>query len=318
VGGWAQVLSGHPFDTVKVRLQTQGHPPKFSGGWHCARLTLKEEGLRGLYKGVNSPLMGVGICNAVLFSANGNFRRLLHKDSAIPLSLTQIGVAGALSGGVMSLLNCPVELLKVRLQVQYTQSAALAADVSKAVGAGVSPILNTTASGIGGAGVVLDKAGASVRNMSTLPTAKAYKGVLDCGVRTYRESGVVGLFRGITPTLFRDIPSFAAYFVSYEVIKNGAAALHGSPEPVVADMLFAGGCAGIAAWLTCYPQDMIKSRMQSDARYKTTVECIRALAKESNGGIKVFFRGFGPTMARAFPANAATFLAYEMTMNLFQ
>jgi solute carrier family 25 carnitine/acylcarnitine transporter 20/29 len=33
-----------------------------------------------------------------------------------------------------------------------------------------------------------------------------------------------------------------------------------------------------------------------------------------SSGTKAFFNGFGPTMARAFPANAATFFAYEMAM----
>ncbi|KAF9580335.1 hypothetical protein BGW38_003061, partial [Lunasporangiospora selenospora] len=61
VGGWAQVISGHPFDTLKVRLQTQPNPPKYHGAMDCLRVTLKEEGPAGLYKGVTSPLMGIGI-----------------------------------------------------------------------------------------------------------------------------------------------------------------------------------------------------------------------------------------------------------------
>jgi solute carrier family 25 carnitine/acylcarnitine transporter 20/29 len=32
-------------------------------------------------------------------------------------------------------------------------------------------------------------------------------------------------------------------------------------------------------------------------------------------GPKSFFNGIGPAMARAFPANAATFFAYEMAMD---
>lgn len=32
--------------------------------------------------------------------------------------IVQIGVAGSMAGSVMSFLNCPIELLKVKLQIQ--------------------------------------------------------------------------------------------------------------------------------------------------------------------------------------------------------
>ncbi|CAG8769398.1 6436_t:CDS:1, partial [Cetraspora pellucida] len=31
---------------------------------------------------------------------------------------------------------------------------------------------------------------------------------------------------------------------------------------------------------------------------------------------RLFSKGFGPTMMRAFPANAATFFAYEMALKI--
>ncbi len=47
VGGMFQVLSGHPLDTLKVRLQTSGSPgaPVFNGMMDCARKTIKAEGV---------------------------------------------------------------------------------------------------------------------------------------------------------------------------------------------------------------------------------------------------------------------------------
>ena len=51
VGGIVQVLVGQPFDTVKVRLQTQSSAnPIYSGMVDCAAKTLKNEGLGGFYK----------------------------------------------------------------------------------------------------------------------------------------------------------------------------------------------------------------------------------------------------------------------------
>ena len=51
--GVAVTLVGHPFDTLKVRLQTQPiQNPVYSGLTDCFVKTLKWEGFGGLYKGV--------------------------------------------------------------------------------------------------------------------------------------------------------------------------------------------------------------------------------------------------------------------------
>jgi len=51
VGGICAVSVGHPFDTIKVRLQTMpkpapGQPPLFSGAADCVRKTVTNEGFR--------------------------------------------------------------------------------------------------------------------------------------------------------------------------------------------------------------------------------------------------------------------------------
>lgn len=52
-GGVAICLVGHPFDTLKVRLQTQPtENPLYSGLFDCFKKTLKWEGIGGLYRGV--------------------------------------------------------------------------------------------------------------------------------------------------------------------------------------------------------------------------------------------------------------------------
>lgn len=38
-------LSGHPADTIKVRLQTQPSPPIYSSAMDCVRKLIKEEGV---------------------------------------------------------------------------------------------------------------------------------------------------------------------------------------------------------------------------------------------------------------------------------
>ncbi|KAJ2771266.1 hypothetical protein IWQ57_002291 [Coemansia nantahalensis] len=273
VGGWAQVVVGHPFDTIKVRMQTQPSPPIYRGGMDCLRATLKGEGAAGLYKGVTSPLAGIGFCNAVVFAANGYLLRLFQANSTEPLTVGQKAMAGGLAGGVMSFLNCPVELLKVRLQTQ----------------------------------------------VSAGPDHKPYTGVLNCGVRTFQERGLTGLYRGLGITIMRDIPSFWAYFGTYEGLKcafvyRRTGVADGSQSNGIEQFL-AGGFAGIAAWLPAYPQDVVKSRVQMNSKYKSARAAAAALLQEARGGNwSTLFRGFGPTILRAFPANAATFVAYEWTI----
>jgi len=74
--GIAQVAVGHPFDTIKVRMQNQTHEMKFfNGSIDCLRKTLKHEGITGLYKGAWSPLIG-----AMFQNAAGFFSFAISKD----------------------------------------------------------------------------------------------------------------------------------------------------------------------------------------------------------------------------------------------
>ncbi|KAL0076048.1 mitochondrial carrier domain-containing protein [Phycomyces blakesleeanus] len=274
-GGWAQVVVGHPFDTLKVRLQTQPSPPIYKNAMDCFRSLVKQEGPKGLYRGVASPLAGIGFCNAVVFMCNGEFRRMLQgNDPNKTLSLLEIGIAGSMAGTVMAFFNCPIELLKVKLQTQDPRG------VVNAMGKLEAP----------------------------------YKGVIDCGIRTVREHGAKGIYRGLGITLLRDSPSYGFYFVTYEGLKRVFKSLKSDPnaELSTTDLLVAGGLAGFGAWIPAYPQDVLKSRIQNEAKSQTIVQAFRNVMKQS--GFKAFFNGVGPTMARAFPANAATFFAYEMAM----
>lgn len=58
-GGICAVLVGHPFDLVKVRLQT-AEKGVYSSAIDVVRKTVAKDGLRrGLYAGVTAPLVGV-------------------------------------------------------------------------------------------------------------------------------------------------------------------------------------------------------------------------------------------------------------------
>ena len=113
-------VSADPFDTVKVRLQSS--TSRFSGPWQCLRDTVKEEGARGLYKGMSAPLVGTGIMNAALFAINGRAKAFVAsvrgKDGISDLTLPEIIAAAWLSVPFYVAVVCPVDTVKNSLQYQ--------------------------------------------------------------------------------------------------------------------------------------------------------------------------------------------------------
>eukprot|EP00329_Picozoa_sp_Boothbay-MS584-11_P001042 19323_3 len=103
VAGVAQVLVGHPANTLKARLQIQPTPPIYSGMMDCLRQTVAQEGYRGLYRGMASPLVGVGIVNAVVFFCNEEVKRVIcstrgYTRGEAEMDLTDAFAAGATTG----------------------------------------------------------------------------------------------------------------------------------------------------------------------------------------------------------------------------
>lgn len=142
-----------------------------------------------------------------------------------------------------------------------------------------------------------------------------YSGGLDVVKQLYREGGIRSVFRGSTATLARDGPGSAAYFATYEYIKRRLTPkdpVTGKPqgELSLGAITVAGAAAGVAMWIPVFPVDTVKSRLQTMEGSPTVGGIVRGLY--AKGGIKAFFPGFGPAMARAVPANAATFLGVEL------
>ncbi|KAF7270129.1 hypothetical protein GWI33_016870 [Rhynchophorus ferrugineus] len=114
LGGGAGIVVGHPLDTVKVCLQTQNaQNPKYKNTFHCLRSIFEKQGVRGIYRGMSSPLFGVAGINAIVFGIYGNTLRCMKN----PDSLMSHTLAGSFAGFVQSFICCPMELAKTRVQV---------------------------------------------------------------------------------------------------------------------------------------------------------------------------------------------------------
>lgn len=117
VAGVGITLVGHPFDTLKVRLQTQSHTnPIYSGLVDCVRKTYKAEGLAGFYKGVSSPLVGQMVFNAVQFAAYGQAKEIASMGGE--MTIPKYFLAGAMTGFVVAFVESPIDLFKTQLQTQ--------------------------------------------------------------------------------------------------------------------------------------------------------------------------------------------------------
>uniref|UniRef100_A0AAY5KGX0 Solute carrier family 25 member 15b n=1 Tax=Esox lucius TaxID=8010 RepID=A0AAY5KGX0_ESOLU len=126
IGGTACVLSGQPLDTAKVKMQT--FPTMYRGFLHCFTSTYKQVGLRGLYQGTSPALMANIAENSVLFMSYGFcqdvVRMMAGLSSEVPLSDVQKACAGSVASIFSSLVLCPTELVKCRLQAMYEMEAS--------------------------------------------------------------------------------------------------------------------------------------------------------------------------------------------------
>ena len=124
-------------------------------------------------------------------------------------------------GAANSVLASPVELLKVRLQAQYTPLSA------------------------------------SVPS----PTLKQYKGPAELASHLISTHGIRhGLFRGFWATFLREIPAYAGFYAGFEYMKRKFGGTHGK-ELGVGQLMTAGAFGGVCYWLCCYPLDVVKSKV---------------------------------------------------------
>ncbi|KAI1869737.1 uncharacterized protein JN550_005718 [Neoarthrinium moseri] len=127
-GGIAQVLLGQPFDIVKVRLQTSAEANSAIG---AAKAIWTKEGPLAFYKGTLTPLLGIGACVSVQFGGFGLAKRYFETQNAAgsrgrpDLSYAQYYGAGAFAGVANTVLSCPIEHVRIRLQTQPHGAARL-------------------------------------------------------------------------------------------------------------------------------------------------------------------------------------------------
>jgi len=128
-----------------------------------------------------------------------------------------------------------------------------------------------------------------------------------------RELGIRGLYKGARACFLRDIPFSAIYFPVYAHTKKRFADEHGYNDPK--SLFFSGLLAGIPAAGLCTPADVVKTRLQVQARkgqtkYNGLVDAFRKIYAEE--GWTAFWKGAGARMFRSSPQFGFTLLTYEL------
>lgn len=123
----------------------------------------------------------------------------------------------------------------------------------------------------------------------------------------FARKGVRGFFVGFGPQLIRDIPFYASFFGTYDILCYLLKKYTSFPETSV--YFIAGGIAGQVGWIISIAPDTIKSRIQTSESPLNFMNTARQIIGES--GIRGLFAGIEVAVIRAFPANAALFVGYE-------
>ncbi|GAQ47163.1 hypothetical protein AtubIFM54640_001166 [Aspergillus tubingensis] len=289
--GMAGKVIEYPFDTVKVRLQSQPDhlPLRYKGPLDCFRQSFQADGLRGLYRGISAPMAGAAIENSCLFFSYRLIQDILKATVYSPaddLPFSALVLSGAASGSITSLALTPVELIKCKMQVPVTASGGIPP--------GPLTLIATVFRQDGLLGFWRGQLGTLIRE-------------------TGGGAAWFGSYEGVS-ALFR------AYRAPSAELKEDGTSSDSIP---IYQKMIAGAAAGVSYNFLFYPADTIKSRMQTEdvtrgaynGKRQTFWGVAKALWRQQ--GLRALYRGCGITCARSAPSSAFIFTVYEGLRNHF-
>ena len=277
-GGAACVTVGFPFDTLKVRMQS-AEVGVYTGFMDVAKKSIKRDGIAALYKGLAAPLIAQPPMFAFYF---WGFNIGNQISSVVPGlhradGTTDFYTPAVLFSGAFSAIPGTLAMVPgERIKI------AMQMQVEEVAAGGVAK----------------------------------YSSSMDCFKQIVAEEGLIGgMYKGTMATLARDMPGTMGWYGAYYLFKNFSKRDDGTYSTL--GLLNAGGFAGIAMWIIGVPPDVIKTRIQNSkpGQYPGGMSQVvkELIAKE---GISGMYRGIGPALIRAYPANAACFFTVEIVTKL--
>jgi hypothetical protein len=139
-------------------------------------------------------------------------------------------------------------------------------------------------------------------------------------IRLIRDLGGRGLWQGYSVIVGMRAIGLPAYLASYDISKRYFLSCvdinKPSPYGELLSYMSAGTIAGFTFWLVSYPLDFLKTRRQEASASENTSKGLYNLVTNiyrNEGGLRAFYRGLVPCLARAGPANAICFGTVEIS-----
>ncbi|KAF6251378.1 mitochondrial substrate carrier [Scenedesmus sp. NREL 46B-D3] len=180
--------------------------------------------------------------------------------------------AGALAGAISRFMVGPLDVVKIRFQVQ------------------LEPI--------------------SMQHSAKLPSH--YTGFLNAFKTIVADEGIRGLWNGTVPGLLLTIPYTAVQFVALQQCKEAAAKLGWGERSSTPVAFTSGALAGAAATVASYPFDLLRTTLAAQGEpkvYRGMTSAARAIYREH--GLPGLYRGLGVTLVEIMPYAALQFGLYD-------
>lgn len=283
-GGIVTVYTGQSLDTVKVKMQA--FPSRYTNMFSCFWETFRKDGIRGLYAGTTPSLAANIAENSVLFAYYGLGQKTvayMFGKKVSEMTPLENALAGSNAAIFSSLVLCPTELIKCRLQALR--------EVREAANARVED----------GAQHV-----SRVEKMGPIGVIRAI----------WKQDGVRGFFRGLAPTFGREVPGYFCFFGGYEAARYLLTPPGMKKEDIGHFRTgLAGGIGGVALWVVIFPFDVAKSKLQIAQTSLGDALTLRGVLRNTvrQDGFLALYNGLLPTVIRTFPATGALFIAVENT-----
>ncbi|MCJ1356490.1 MAG: hypothetical protein MMC33_006485 [Icmadophila ericetorum] len=316
LGGMTAATITSPLDVVKTRFQSDfyqsqiaasrtahgiPHPSSLSFA-RSALLHFSEtfqilfsihrvEGWRALFKGLGPNLVGVVPARAINFWTYGNGKRIISEQFNGGQESAWVHLSAAATAGIVT-------------------------------GTATNPIWLVKTR------LQLDKSNAE---KSGTQSVRQYKNSLDCIVKTVRQEGIRGLYRGLSAS-YLGVSESTLQWVLYEQMKlylgkrQDKLIASGKP-PTLWDQtvewsgkLGAAGSAKFFAALITYPHEVVRTRLRQapmqDGKIKYTglIQCFKTIWKEE--GMASLYGGLTPHMLRVVPSAAIMFGMYEAILRM--
>jgi solute carrier family 25 folate transporter 32 len=115
--GVSSTIICSPLDVVKVRIQVQGSLGvlKYSGPFQSIRVIITEEGIRGLFRGIEPALMTVPLFWGMYFCFYDTFKQKLERQTSFSPTVTHL-LSAVSAGAIGDIITNPLYVTRTRMQ----------------------------------------------------------------------------------------------------------------------------------------------------------------------------------------------------------